>query len=153
MVPDWREGVSICRSARTATWTVNVNERGEINKRRRSFHADGGKLPEWQTVLWQDAGPLLKAALGGRSKTLQGATTPTLRRREKNIKWEKKKKFGYVSRHLLPFHADFHVGQQAAAPTRRPTCSCAAASGFDFVWLWRVGIARDGRIPEKYHST
>lgn len=65
---------------------MNVNERGEINKRRRSFHADGGKLREWQTVLWQDAGPLLKAALGGRSKTLQGATTPTLRRREKNIK-------------------------------------------------------------------
>lgn len=65
---------------------MNVNERGEINKRRRSFHADGGKLREWQTVLWQDAGPLLKAALGGRSKTLQGATTSALRRREKNIK-------------------------------------------------------------------
>lgn len=73
MVPNWREGVSICRSARTATWTVNVNERGEINKRRRSFHADGEKLREWQTVLWQDARPLLKAVLGGRSKDPAGS--------------------------------------------------------------------------------
>lgn len=90
MVPDWREGVSICRSARTATWTVNVNEGGEINKRRRSFHADGEKLREWQTVLWQDARPLLMAALSGRSGTRQGVSTLTLRQQKKYIKLTKK---------------------------------------------------------------
>lgn len=77
----------------------------------------------------------------GGQKTLQGATTLTLRRHGKKTKKEKNslgEENRSVSWHLLLLDIDFNVGQQSAAASWRATCFCAPAS--ILVWLNSLNV-------------